>query len=162
MVQFNEHDKKEYPPMHTVEHIINGAMVRLFGTGRSVSAHVERKKSRMDFIMDKTPTEADAQALEAEVNRVLLEDLPVTFLVTDQANAVQYGVDLSRIPEDASEAVRLAMVGDYDVCLCIGDHVEHTQQCGRFILYSHAYDEEKKRWRLRFKLEGEDPIYANE
>lgn len=148
--------------MHTVEHIINGAMVKLFGTGRSVSAHVERKKSRMDFILPSPPSDADAQALEDEVNRVIEADLPVTFKVTDQANAEKYGVDLSRIPEDASDAVRLAMVGDYDVCLCIGDHVEHTAQCGRFILYSHAYEEDRQRWRLRFKLEGEDPIYAEQ
>lgn len=47
--KFNPHGKQEYPPMHTVEHIINGAMVKLFGTGRSLNAHIERKKSRMDF-----------------------------------------------------------------------------------------------------------------
>lgn len=162
MVKFNGHDKKEYPPMHTVEHIVNGAMVHLFGTGRSVSAHVERKKSRMDFVMPTPPTEENAKVLEDEVNRVISLDLPVHFLVTDQAHAEEYGVDLSRIPDDASDSVRLAMVGDYDTCLCIGDHVQHTSQCGRFILYSNAYDEERKRWRLRFKLEGEDPVYSEE
>lgn len=32
-VQFNEHGKKEYEPMHTAfEHLINGTMVRLFST----------------------------------------------------------------------------------------------------------------------------------
>ena len=29
-------------PMHTTEHIINQTMIRLFGCGRSVSAHIER------------------------------------------------------------------------------------------------------------------------
>lgn len=162
MIQFNDHDKQEYPPMHTVEHIVNGAMGKLFGTGRSLNAHVERKKSRMDFALPYPPTDAEVKALEDEVNRVIAMDLPVTFLVTDKQTAEQYGADLSRIPEDASEAVRLAMVGDYDTCLCIGSHVEHTAQCGRFILTSHAYEEDKKRWRIRFKLEGEDPIYAKE
>lgn len=32
-------------PMHTCEHIINQTMIRLFGCGRSVSAHIERKKA---------------------------------------------------------------------------------------------------------------------
>ena len=27
----NAHNKEEYPPMHTAEHILNGTMVRLFG-----------------------------------------------------------------------------------------------------------------------------------
>ena len=42
--KLNEHNKQEYPPMHTTEHIINQTMIRLFGCGRSVSAHIERKK----------------------------------------------------------------------------------------------------------------------
>ena len=32
--------------MHTTEHIINQTMVRLFGCGRSISAHIERKKRK--------------------------------------------------------------------------------------------------------------------
>lgn len=40
----NDHNKQEYPPMHTCEHIINQTMIRLFGCGRSISAHIERKK----------------------------------------------------------------------------------------------------------------------
>ena len=36
-------------PMHTAEHIINQTMIRLFGCGRSVSAHIERKKSKLDY-----------------------------------------------------------------------------------------------------------------
>lgn len=146
--------------MHTVEHVINGAMVKLFGTGRSINAHIEQKKSRMDFRLERTPHDADLQALEEEVNRVLALDLPVTFEVMPQSEASQHGVDLRRIPEDASEMVRIARVGDYDACLCIGDHVERTSECGRVDFYSHDYDEEKKRWRVRFKLEGEDPKYA--
>lgn len=44
-IQLNEHNKQEYPPMHTTEHIINQTMIRLFGCGRSISAHIERKKA---------------------------------------------------------------------------------------------------------------------
>ena len=28
-IQLNEHNKQEYPPMHTAEHILNQTMVRL-------------------------------------------------------------------------------------------------------------------------------------
>ena len=44
-IQLNDHNKQEYPPMHTCEHIVNRTMMNLFGCGRSVSAHIERKKS---------------------------------------------------------------------------------------------------------------------
>ena len=30
-IQLNEHNKAEYPPMHTAEHILNQTMVRMFG-----------------------------------------------------------------------------------------------------------------------------------
>ena len=30
----NDHNKQEYPPMHTTEHVINRTMVNLFGCGR--------------------------------------------------------------------------------------------------------------------------------
>lgn len=152
---FNAHHKEEYPPMHTVEHVLNGAMVRLFGTGRSVSAHVEQKKSRMDFVVDFVPTDEDLRKLESEINRVLDEDLQVSYSVVTKEEARQIGVDLNRIPDDASEMVRIVRVGDYDACLCIGRHVEHTGQCGHIDLYAHAYDPETGRWRVRFRLLGE-------
>lgn len=49
----NEHNKQEYPPMHTCEHIVNRTMVNIFGCGRAVSAHIERKKSKLDFALPK-------------------------------------------------------------------------------------------------------------
>lgn len=42
-IQLNEHNKAEYPPMHTAEHILNQTMVRMFGCLRSKNAHIERK-----------------------------------------------------------------------------------------------------------------------
>ena len=47
----NAHNKKEYPPMHTCEHIVNQTMIRIFHCERSVSAHIERKKSKLDYIL---------------------------------------------------------------------------------------------------------------
>lgn len=42
--QLNDHNKQEYPPMHSVEHILNATMVKTFGCPRSRTAHIERKK----------------------------------------------------------------------------------------------------------------------
>ena len=44
-IQLNEHNKQEYPPMHTAEHILNQTMVRMFGCPRSKNAHIERKNT---------------------------------------------------------------------------------------------------------------------
>lgn len=158
-VRFNNHDKKEYPPMHTAEHIINQAMCRLFGTGRSTKAHIEKKKSRLDFHSNKQMGSAEVEALEKEVNAVIVQDLPVTYLLSTRSEAEQYGVDISRIPADSSDAVRIVKVGNYDTCLCIGCHVEHTLQIGILEIYSHDYSPETETFRVRFRLRGADPVY---
>lgn len=149
--QLNDHNKQEYPPMHTTEHIINQTMIRLFDCGRSVSAHIERKKSKLDYRLAVCPTEEDIIKLEAAVNSVIAQHLPVITEFITQEEA-QGRFDLKRLPEDASETVRVVKVGDYDECLCIGTHVTNTSEIGTFKIISHDWDEESKRWRMRFKL----------
>ena len=70
-------------------------------------------------------------------------------------------VDLGRLPahlEGEEELmVRIVTVGDYDICPCIGEHVENTSEVGAFRLVSHDFtppqgDEEAGRLRIRFKL----------
>ena len=80
-----------------------------------------------------------------------IRHLPVTTEFITQAEA-KGRFDLERLPEDASETVRIVKVGDYDECLCIGTHVANTSEIGTFKIISHDWDEESKRWRMRFKL----------
>ena len=146
----NAHNKEEYPPMHTAEHILNGTMVRMFGCPRSRNAHIERKKSKCDYLLDACPTDEQVIQLEAEVNEVIARNLDVTieFMSREQAAAI---VDLSKLPEDASETLRIVRVGDYDACACIGAHVKNTAEIGSFKILSHDY--ENGRWRVRWKVQ---------
>nr|HQG68393.1 hypothetical protein [Paludibacteraceae bacterium] len=59
-------------------------------------------------------------------------------------------VDLSKLPDDASDVLRIVRVGDYDACACIGQHVANTSEIGHFEIISHDYEE--GRWRVRFRL----------
>ncbi|MBR1940294.1 MAG: hypothetical protein IJ845_03050 [Bacteroidaceae bacterium] len=150
-MELNAHNKQEYPPMHTTEHIINQTMIRLFGCGRSVEAHIERKKSKLDYRLEEAPTEAQVKQLEDAVNEVIDRHLDVTTEYISQAEA-QGRFDLQRLPDDASETVRVVHVGDYDECLCIGTHVANTAEIGQFKILSHNWDAESHIWRMRFKL----------
>lgn len=147
--QLNEHNKEEYPPMHTTEHIVNQTMVRLFGCGRAVSAHIEKKKSKLDFKLPQPPSDDEIRQVEETVNRVIQEHLPVTTQYITQAEA-RDRFDLGRLPQNASDTVRVVKVGDYDECLCIGRHVENTSEIGTFKIISHNYKDGILR--LRFKL----------
>ena len=147
--QLNEHTKEEYPPMHTTEHIVNQTMVRLFGCGRAVSAHIEKKKSKLDFKLPQPLSDDEIRQVEETVNRVIQEHLPVTTQYITQAEA-RDRFDLGRLPQNASDTVRVVKVGDYDECLCIGRHVENTSEIGTFKIISHDYKDGILR--LRFKL----------
>ena len=150
-IQLNEHNKTEYPPMHTTEHIVNQTMIRLFGCGRSISAHIERKKSKLDYRLESCPTPQEIEQLEKKVDEVIASHLPVTTEYITQEEA-RGRFDLERLPADASETVRVVKVGDYDECLCIGLHVANTSEIGTFKIISQDWDETTKRWRIRFKL----------
>ena len=145
----NEHNKQEYPPMHTCEHIVNRTMVNIFGCGRAVSAHIERKKSKLDFALPKAPSVEDIENIEKTVNEVIARHLPVTTEFITQEEAVGR-FDLKRLPDNASDTVRIVRVGDYDECLCIGLHVTNTSEIGTFRIISSDYKDGI--FRTRFKL----------
>ena len=148
-IQLNDHNKQEYPPMHTCEHIVNRTMVNLFGCGRAVSAHIERKKSKLDFALPQQPSEEDIEKIEKTVNEVIAQHLPVTTEFIIQEETVGR-FDMKHLPENASETVRIIHVGDYDECLCIGTHVENTSEIGIFKIISYDYN--NSILRIRFKL----------
>lgn len=148
-IQLNDHNKQEYPPMHTAEHILNQTMVRIFGCPRSKNAHIERKKSKCDYLLAEEPSAEMLSEVEKRVNEVIDRHLPVTieFMTREQAAAL---VDLSKLPEEVSETLRIVRIGDYDACACIGTHVGNTSEIGHFKLLTYDYAD--GRLRLRFKL----------
>ena len=160
---YNDHNKDEFPPAHTAEHLLNQVMQRMFGCGRSTNAHIERKKSKISWILDHKPDRKEEQAIEREMNRLIDADLPVVFepvtrgeLETLIANAPEGSPDslisLERLPDDASETLRLVRIGDYDVCPCIGKHVRSTGQIGRFEMLGTNWDNDTRSFRIRFKI----------
>lgn len=156
MPEINTHNKQEYPPMHTAEHILNATMVKIFGCPRSRNAHIERKKSKCDYELENEPTAEQMAAIEAKVNEVIGMHLPVTVEYRSRQDAA-FLVDLSKLPDSASDTLRIVKVGNYDVCACAGDHVENTREIAPFKILSADFSREEGnplgRWRVRFKLE---------
>lgn len=91
-------------PVHTAEHILNRTMVNMFGCPRSRNAHVERKKSKCDYILDTCPTDEQVAAIEAKVNEIINAALPVTIHFVSKEDAAGI-VDLSKLPDDASDTL---------------------------------------------------------
>lgn len=150
-VKLNNHNKQEYPPMHTAEHLLNGLMDKMYGCGRAFSAHIERQKSKLDFRLPQALTDEQVRNLETEVNRIIDEDVEVWTEFVQKTDVAQR-FNLNRLPDDASETVRIVHVGNYDECLCIGLHVEHTAQIGRLRISSNNWKDGVQR--LVFRLEN--------
>ncbi len=149
--ELNAHNKEEFPPAHTAEHLLNQTMIRLFGCERSYNAHIERKKSKMSFILDHKPSRQEEKEIERQMNVLIEEDLPVTFEYVTR-DSLPDEISLQRLPQDASETIRLVRIGDYDVCPCIGKHVRSTSQIGRFEMLGTNWDEHARSFRVRFKI----------
>lgn len=151
-MELNAHNKDEHRPSHTAEHLLNQTMVRMFGCERSKNAHIERKKSKINFLLPQSPTAEQVADIESKMNELIQANLPVTYEFVTR-DTVPEGVKLDKLPEDASETLRLVRIGDYDVCPCIGQHVETTSQIGSFRITSTSYNEGS--FRIVFKVTGE-------
>lgn len=145
----NQHNKQEYAPMHSAEHLLNGEVARRYGCGRAIEAHIERKKSKLDFHLAQPLTDDEVKSLEDYVNRVVDADVEVKEEYISRDEALR-SFDTSRLPDETSEMVRVVIIGDYDRCLCAGAHVKCTGEIGRFRITSTRWQDGVQR--LVFKL----------
>jgi len=150
MIELNEHNKDEHAPAHSAEHMLNQTMIRMFGCERSKNAHIERKKSKINYNLATCPTPEQIAAIEAKMNELIAQDLPVTYEFVTRDN-IPEGVVLDKLPEDASETLRIVRIGDYDICACIGKHVNSTKEIGSFRITSTSYNEGS--FRIVYKVE---------
>ena len=160
---YNEHNKEEFPPAHTAEHLLNQLMVRMFGCERSSNAHIERKKSKISYILDHKPDRKEEKEIEQRMNELIDEDMPVTYknvtrselegiIMDAKPDSPEFRLSLERLPEDVSDTIRLVRIGDFDVCPCIGKHVRSTSQIGRFEMLGTNWDNDKHSFRIRYKV----------
>jgi misacylated tRNA(Ala) deacylase len=144
-----ENSKQYHPFMHTAEHILNQTMDRIYSCGRSFSSHIERKKSKCDYHIDHALTEEEIKDIENRVNQVIGSSLAVTeeYITLEEG---KQKFNLSRLPDDAGDTLRIIKVGDYDACPCSGMHVKNTSEIGEFSISSASF--ENGVVRVRFKV----------
>lgn len=145
--------EKDYDPrMHTVEHILNGAIASRLKCDRAFSTHIERKKSKIDFRFNRNLTAEEVVGIEKYVNKVIEEGVDVvTEFINVQEAKQKY--NLSRLPQDAGDDIRIVRIGSYDVCPCIGEHLSNTYLVdGTLKIISNDFNDETGVLRVRFKI----------
>lgn len=141
---------KEYnPQMHSAEHILNQTMVRMFNCGRSFSNHIEKRKSKCDYHFKRGLNQSEIDALENRVNEIINKNLDVIeeFFSKEEA---EKKFNISKLPDDAGDIIRVIRIGDYDTCSCSGMHVSNTTEIGTFKIISTSFQDGVLR--IRFKL----------
>ncbi len=138
------------PRMHSAAHLLNATMVRLVGTPRAYSAHLDGPKGKCDYRFTRDLTDQEARAVEDAVNAAVNADSPVTESFGPRAEAGKR-FDLSRLPEGVDGDVRVISMGDYDACPCAGIHVKSTKAINSFRISSREWKDGILR--LRFRLD---------
>jgi alanyl-tRNA synthetase len=130
--------RKAVSRAHTATHLVHQAIRRALGDQAAQAGSLnDAGRFRFDF---SSPTAVPAGVLadvEAEVNTILLDDLPVRAFVTTQDEARRIGA-IALFGEKYGEAVRVVEVGDYARELCGGTHAARSAQLGLIKLLGEA------------------------
>jgi len=115
----------EHMQQHTGQHILSQAAA-LVGHAETVGFHLGAAVSTIDLDRADLARE-DLEAVEAEANRAVDADLPVTVAWVDEIEIAH--VPLRRPPK-VSGAIRVVQVAGYDWSACGGTHVSSSAQVG--------------------------------
>ena len=131
---------------HSATHLLHAALRNILG------AHVTQKGSlveadrlRFDFSHGAPLSEAEIEAIEAEVNAVIRQNAPARVEVTSPEKAIEAGA-LALFGEKYGDEVRVLAMGEalddggtpYSVELCGGTHVARTGDIALFTILSEG------------------------
>ncbi|MBI5560209.1 MAG: alanine--tRNA ligase [Deltaproteobacteria bacterium] len=115
---------------HTATHILHAALRKtLGGHVRQSGSMVTPEGFRFDFNHSGALTDTEMEAIEAEGNRVIRDNLEVTTRSMPQGEAVREGA-LAFFGEKYGSMVRVVSIDDVSMELCGGTHVRMTGDIG--------------------------------
>ena len=122
--------RKAVSRAHTATHLVHQAIRRALGEQAAQAGSLnDAGRFRFDFSAPTAVPPSVLADVEAEVNTILLDDLPVRAFVTTQDEARRIGA-IALFNEKYGEAVRVVEVGEYARELCGGTHAARSAQLG--------------------------------
>ena len=130
--------RKAISRAHTATHMVHKAIREALGeTATQAGSENAPGRFRFDFNASAQVPVSVLRDVEARVNAVLLDDLPVQADVMTQVEAREAGA-MALFGEKYGDAVRVISVGDWARELCGGTHAERTTQLGTVTLLGES------------------------
>lgn len=145
--------EKDYDaPMHSLEHLLNGYISANITGSRAFSTHIEKKKSKIDFRFHRNLSPQEVESAIEYVNGAIAQGVEVSDEHISRQEAIEK-YNLSRLPEEAGDNIRIVHIGSCDSCPCIGSHVGNSSDIGGTLrIISTDHNPETQTLRVRFKL----------
>ena len=122
---------------HTSTHLLNRALRSALGAHvNQAGSLVAPDRLRFDFNHFSALTADELQAVEEEVNKMVLANVPVRAEVTTLEEAEQLGATAIFTEKYEEDSVRMVSAGDYTRELCGGTHVSASGEIGLFKIVS--------------------------
>ena len=123
---------------HSAAHLLHGALRKVLGSHvEQQGSYVDSNEVRFDFSHFASLTAEELSAVETEVNRAILEGVPVVTVETDVESARAAGA-MALFGEKYGKTVRMVKMGGYSTELCGGTHVDNTAKIGLFRIVSES------------------------
>lgn len=131
---------EETTKLHTATHLLHRALMNVLGDHvEQRGSNITKDRLRFDFTHSEKITPEQIAAVEQEVNRVISEDLPVTYreMTMEEAKAAGAIGYFEDKYAKLGNKVKVYFIGDdkhgyYSKEICGGPHVEHTGELGGF------------------------------
>lgn len=126
---------------HTATHLLHGALHKILGDhARQAGSLVAPDRLRFDFTHPEGLTQEQLEEVEKEVNRLILQNHPLSTRVKPLQQAIAEGAT-ALFGEKYGEEVRTVSIGEGEAVsyeLCGGTHVEETGDIGMFLITSES------------------------
>lgn len=131
-------NRKSTARNHTTTHLLHSALKQVLGDHVNQSGSlVTPDRLRFDFTHFSALTPEQLEAVEQQVNEVILSDYPVVTRVMPVEEAKKEGA-MALFGEKYGDTVRVVSVGDYSKELCGGTHIKASGEAGLVKILSES------------------------
>jgi alanyl-tRNA synthetase len=118
--------------LHTATHLLNAALRDVLGDHvEQRGSNITQERLRFDFCHADKMTKEQLEDVETIVNRVIKENLPISYHITTVDGAKDEGA-IGVFDDRYGDDVKVYSIGEFSKEICGGPHVARTSMLGEF------------------------------